>query len=111
MAAQERKCITCHETKLLQECFYKSGSGYRKYCKSCHNIKRKNYKCSNIEYVKRPTGFDKLPVELRNKIAKDVHENLNVRAIHAKYHVEHAKLNYQVLLRWKRQGKIPKPSS
>jgi len=101
-------CIRCNSVKSLEINFYRAGPSWQKLCKICHNERRLEYKFTRA-YVIRPTGFKKLPEELRKKIIYDVYVRLNYRDICRKYKDEYKNLlKYQTLLRWANSGQIPK---
>jgi len=90
-----KTCIKCNEDKPLNENFYKAGRGYQTLCKPCHNKSRmKNYKI-------RPTGFSKLPEDVKNGIIEDLKNGLKFTEISTKYNIK-----YFNLTNWKRKGLI-----
>ena len=101
-------CKQCQEVKPLDGGFYKAGNrSYQKYCKVCHNIKRKGYTSKKV-YIAKGTGYKRLPEDLKKKIEYDRYVKVNFKEIFNKYKDEHPKLTYQTLLRWYRLGQIPK---
>ena len=99
-------CTKCEKVKLLIGGFYKAGKSFQKYCKLCHNEKRVEY-VSNRDYTPKPTGFLKLPEELRAKIIYDIHVQVNFKDIWKKYKDEYPQVKHQTLLRWNRAKQIP----
>ena len=105
-------CQSCNNIKPLDGGFYKAGNSYQKRCKLCHNKKRLDYPITpNKNYERKPTGFIKLPEDLRNKIIYDIYVRVNFKDITKKYIDVYPKLNHQSLLRWNRAGQIPKYGS
>ena len=101
-------CQKCQEVKELKTGFYKSGEKcWQKYCKLCHNASRSKY-ATNTVYEKKPTGFNKLPEALQEKIKYDIYVKINFKDICKKYKTEYPQVKYQTLLRLNREGKIPK---
>ena len=95
-----KKCLMCEEVKFLDIDYYKAGSSWQKYCKVCHNKKRKEYK-NNSKYIKRKTGFLKLPQEIQEKIKYDMYVRVSMKDICIIYN-----LNYITFCRWKKKGQI-----
>jgi len=94
-------CSGCDKVKYLEKEFYRAGKSYQKLCIICHNKSRIRY--PNLKkYVRKVTGFRKLPEETRNKIRYQVFIRINYRQI-AREH----KIKYQTLILWKRSGQIP----
>lgn len=96
----KKLCRNCNEVKNLENGFYKAGISYQKYCKPCHNNKRNDYYRS-YKYEKRPTGFLKIPEDIRKKILYDISVQINYKEIAEKYNI-----NYGSLLNWKRKGML-----
>jgi hypothetical protein len=100
-------CCGCKKVKPLEGSYYRAGSkSYQKRCKICHNKKRSDYIFKRKEYIPRPTGFKKLPEELRHKIIYDIYVNMTMKDIWRKFKEEYPPLSHQSLLRWKREGQI-----
>jgi len=100
-------CRGCDKVFSL-EGFYRAGKSWQKDCKKCHNLKRNKYKHSRV-YIKKPTGFLKLPEELQKKIIFDVYIRINFTDICKKYKDEYpGVLNHSSLLRWNRTNQIKK---
>ena len=97
----EKQCPQCLKIKPLEECYYKSGKSYQKYCKPCQNQIRKKYAFNSIQYRKVPTGFDKLPLFIRQNILDDINNKIPYRHIAHKYSV-----SYNTILFWKKRGKF-----
>jgi hypothetical protein len=97
-------CVECNKVKTLEGGFYKAGKSWQKLCKLCHNEKRCEYIHNGSKYIKKATGFNKLPVELQNKIKYDIKVRVNFRDIAEKYKNEGIK--YQTLLNWNKKKKI-----
>ena len=104
----EKLCIQCNTVKKVEGGYYRCGKYWQKLCKICHNANRTGYKYSNKEYVKKPTGFLKLPAELQEKIKYDIETFINFKDICRKYSKEYPQLKYQSLLAWERKGLIPR---
>lgn len=100
-------CRTCGEVKSLEENFYKRTNleSYNKVCKSCLKKKReggeKPKNKSKKIYIRRPTGFAKLPINVQKDILYDIRIGLNYLEIAKKYD-----LCYKSLTLWKKHGKI-----
>lgn len=102
-------CSECNVVKPLEGGYYKTNKWWHKKCKDCHNSKRLNYSInSNKSYVPRAKGWMKLPETLRNKIMYDIYVRVNFKHIHQKYKDEEFMPSHQTLLRWNRNGQIPK---
>lgn len=100
-------CAGCNKIKSLHDNFYKAGKvSYQKHCKTCHNVKRREY-IKNNPYLLKGSGYKRLPKEIRDKIEYDRYIKINFKNIYKKHKDEYPKLNYQTLLRWHRQGQIP----
>lgn len=95
-------CSKCGEVKNLEECYYKAGKSWQKYCKACHNKNRYKYNLTPSNYVKKPTGFNKLDVSVKNGIIYDVYIKIKYKEIARKYGIR-----YDTLLNWKKKGSIP----
>lgn len=93
-------CKMCGEEKPVEECFYRAGISYQKYCKPCHNIHRKQYKVVS-SYQKKGTGFSKLSEETQKDILQDINKDMTYKDIAKKYNI-----NYKSLLYWKSKGLI-----
>lgn len=102
MAIEIKLCVNCDKVKNLNTEFYKAGSSWQKLCKLCHNEKRNNYKHEGTKYIKKETGFFKLPLELQNKIKYNIKVKVNFKDIAEKYKNEGVK--YQTLLKWSKKG-------
>ena len=100
-------CVKCKKVKPLEGGYYKCAKSWQKLCKICHNARRIEYKHSNKEYIKTPTGFLKLPADIQEKIKYDISIFINFKEIYNKYKDECPKLKYQTLLTWERKGLIP----
>ena len=100
-------CTKCLEVKPLEGGYYRCAKSWQKLCKICHNARRTEYKHSNKPYVRKLTGFAKLPVDLQEKIKYDISVFVNFKEIYNKYKDEYSKFSYQSLLIWERQGQIP----
>lgn len=101
-------CRNCNEVKDLIGGFYKAGDkAHQKYCKVCHNKKRGEFKnVSSYKHVEHK-GFDKIPIDIQNKIIYDHHIKISLKEIVEKYKTDYPKLKYQSLCKYKRTGKIP----
>ena len=102
-------CPDCNDVKDLISCFYQvSKNGYTKRCKHCHNKNRQNYriKPQPYTYIKKRTGFNRLPNKLQDMIRYDIYVKLNLKTIYEKYKDEYPILKYQTLTRWNREGRI-----
>ena len=91
----KKLCRNCNEVKDLEGGFYKAGTSWQKYCIPCHNRKRCDYG-RTYKYEKRPTGFSKLPEDIRKKILYDISVRITYKEIAEKYNI-----NYKTLLSWK----------
>lgn len=103
----EKLCVKCQIVKPLEGGYYRCAKSWQKLCKICHNARRIEYKLSSKPYVKKLTGFLKLPTDLQEKIKYDISVFMNFKAIYNKYKDGDVKLNYQTLLSWDRKGLIP----
>ena len=65
-------CIQCDQIKNLSTEYYKAGVYHQKYCKACHNSNRLQYASSPKPYIKKMTGFKKMPIILQKKILNDI---------------------------------------
>ena len=91
-----KKCIKCNIEKSLQEGFYRAGSKEnKKYCRPCHNKERLKWDIK-YTYVKKGTGFSRLPEDIRANILKDIEDKLSYSKISKKYEIK-----YRTLLDWK----------
>lgn len=99
---QVKLCIGCSKVKTLEGGYYKAGISWQKLCKLCHNEKRCEYVHNGSKYSKRPTGFNKIPLELQKKIQYDIKVRVNFRDIAEKY--KHEGIKYQTLLNWNKKG-------
>ena len=101
-------CSKCQQVKPLATGYYKAGNSWQKLCKPCHNERRNEYD-NPTNYKPTPTGFMKLPEELRNKIIYDIYVRVNFKDIQKKYMKEYPKMaSYITLLKWNKAGQIPK---
>lgn len=101
-------CSKCQKVKPLLTGYYKAGKSWQKFCKPCHNERRNEYE-NPTNYKKTPTGFMKLPEELRNKIIYDIYVRVNFKDIQKKYIKEYPNMtSYITLLKWNKAGQIPK---
>ena len=99
-------CVGCNKVKTLSDGYYKAGNiSYQKLCKLCHNEKRSEYIHNGTKYIKKPTGFLKLPEDLQKKIKYDIKIRINFLNIAEKYKDEGIK--YQSLLNWNKKKQIP----
>jgi hypothetical protein len=109
MTDSTKLCTKCDKVKSLKNDYYRAGEYYQKYCKECHNNLRLTYvHNNNTKYVKKPTGFIKLPKDLRDNIIYDRHMKMNYKNIWRKYTSQYPELKYLSLTGWGRNGQIPK---
>jgi len=84
--------------------FYKGGSGRKSFlrrCKPCHNIKTMAYASKRRSCKPRPSGFEKLPPEVKHQILEDLKHNKTKAEITR----EHG-INYRLFMRWQAKGQI-----
>lgn len=98
-------CRLCDERKIIDE--FKNSHGHicENACIECVSARRKK----NSKYVKRPTGFEKLPVSLRELIVSDYKDGMSIKSISEKYkHHEstYPLVKYRSLLRLNKLGQI-----
>ena len=105
--SEVKLCSKCNIVKPLEGGYYKAGSYWQKLCKTCHNVSRMNYANNKPPYVRTPTGFKKLPEDLRKKIIYDVHVRVNFKDIWKKYKDEYPQIKHQTLCKWARLNQIP----
>ena len=117
MSNLEKLCIQCNEIKSLNDGYYHFGAGgiyCTKLCKICHNSKRNQYgHKSKAIYKNKPNGFQKLPIEIQNKIIMELYYyekfksdqgwDFKFAKVFKQYSVQ-----YQTLMLWYKKGKIPK---
>ena len=105
---QVKYCGMCETVKPLEISYYKAGKSWQKYCKLCHNKKRREYTKSRTPYVSKKTGFSKLPEKLQKKIIYDIYIKINFKDIYNKYKDEYPQLKYQTLLYFNKHKQIEK---
>ena len=95
-------CISCSEAK-THEHFYKILSGYTGRCRPCYIQNQKKYakKPTPGSYVRKGTGFKRLPKEVREGFLKMLGEGCTATAACAKYN-----LNTRTVFNWKRTGQL-----
>jgi hypothetical protein len=96
-----KTCPDCEETKeKCTENFYRAGKSWQRRCKPCHNANRKQYRVKST-YVKKGTGFSKLPQETQEAIKLSISN----KSTYKKIAQEHG-IKYSTLCMWKRTGKL-----
>ena len=94
-------CRMCDIVKPLEEGYYKAGSkGFQKYCRPCHNQVRKQWTVKS-SYVKKGSGFKRLPDDIQQSILKDIEDNVKYAVISRKYDI-----NYITLMSWRKRNLI-----
>ena len=91
---ETKHCCKCETTKSLTD-FYKAGNAYQSLCKPCHNKSRMN------TYKIRPTGFNKLPLDVRQNIIADLANGIKLSAIAIKYNIKYFNLS-----NWRRKNNL-----
>ena len=91
-------CLQCDTKKLLID-YYKSGNGFHKYCKKCHNKNRKKYKYNTKILDGSKRGFLGLDKEIQDKMKIDIKNKVNFAQIARTY-----KISYDTLRWWKKKG-------
>jgi hypothetical protein len=99
-----KKCKGCGEVKDKATCFYRAGPSYQSRCKPCHIAIRRTYKQTPKVYVRKPTGYARLPPETQQLILEMYRKREKWKTIALKTGVK-----YATLLKWKRENKIPLP--
>ena len=97
-----KHCVSCDTIKPVSE-YYMSRKWLQKRCKPCHNAIRKTY-IQTSTYVKKKTGFCKLPDNVRIDILEDF-KNIDSMAIYKKYGTEN-KFSYTTLRKWVKTGQL-----
>ena len=96
-----KKCKQCECIKSINE-FYRCKKWLQTKCKPCHNVARNNYKRKPyIPVVKKPTGFNKLSLDKRMSIIKDIQDGKKSSEIANSYGVL-----VDTFRLWKRKGLI-----
>lgn len=95
-------CRKCNVVKELETDYYRAGKNWQKYCKICHNKDRPKYKPAKYKYVRKGTGFCRVPKEIQEKIIYDFYVKISGREIAETYGLKQA-----TLLGWRRKGQIP----
>ena len=90
-----KMCKMCNIEKPLEEGFYRAGRGWQTFCRPCHNKERLKWGIKST-YVKKGTGFSRLPDDIRANILKDIEDKLSYCKISKKYEIK-----YSTLLDWK----------
>lgn len=86
-------CNNCQNNYPISNFYiYSSGVLYKK-CIACHNSSRTK--------IKKKTGFQKLDLQIQDKIRADFGRNISLKSISEKYSI-----NYMSLFRWKQAGQF-----
>ena len=89
-----KNCLKCQlETPLNN--FYKAGSYYQAYCRSCHNQRRAGY------YVKKTKTINDMSSETLLKMSADLQNGLSFVKLGKKYNKKSP-----TLYKWARDGKF-----
>lgn len=96
-----RKCRSCKEEKDLETGFYCTGKGRFAYiCKQCTRERSKEH--GKKVYVKKKTGFNKLPESEQRGIVKMLNDGVNANKVALKFRINYATLKY-----WINNDQIP----
>lgn len=98
----QKRCFACHEAKDLDH-FYKILSGHSGRCKPCYIVNQKKYTKKNVtsSYVRKGTGFKRLPQEVREGFLKMLGDGHTTKHACDKYN-----LNTRTVFNWKRTGQL-----
>lgn len=97
-----KKCITCQEEMAL-ESFYKTPSGRSGRCRSCYIDNQKRYAKPNTArpYVKKGTGFKRLPQEVQDGFKKMLGDGATLTDA-----CNHFNLNTRTVFNWRKSGQL-----
>lgn len=99
----KKKCKTCLIEKPISE-YYKTREWLQSNCIPCHKAKRTKSKSYQESRLNNPTAFKNIPKKTIKNIKSDIIDN----KMKPKKIVEKYKLNYENLIRWQREGLLPK---
>jgi len=101
-----KTCKVCKMEKELTKNFYKNRKSYSPLCKICYTKRSSKRLKDKPVYVKKGSGFNKLPLELKKQIIQDIKDGLNCSKIYKKHNEKYNQLKYKTLTAWKRNGTI-----